>query len=322
MSHFPLRRPLGRAPRAPTIAPTGAETRGPGARRARLSGSRPPPPSSLPTPPRSPGEPPSRVRIARRPAAAAAGAELRSARAARLIVPGGGAGLPAPAPSPRRAPPPGPSASAAAAGLPSRPRSPSGRPPAPGSSRRLPTPPAPLPCRGGAGAARRAPLLTQSDRRLGRRGGLRRHARPRRRLQPAPVLRGSPAQAPPGTARGTRGHSGPAGRRDAGMRTGCEWQRGYRGAWPRGSESLCAPLRRTLPRRRRPGYLRARLSPGAGRVGRSGASAPSSRPSGSLCSARSAGAPRRRPALAPGSFSEAPGVGVGAGVGHLPPGIP
>lgn len=35
-----------------------------------------------------------------------------------------------------------------------------------------------------------------------------RQASPRRCLQPAPVLRGSPAQAPPGTARGTRGPQG------------------------------------------------------------------------------------------------------------------
>lgn len=37
VSHLLLPRPLGRAPRAPTISPTGAESRGPGARRARGS---------------------------------------------------------------------------------------------------------------------------------------------------------------------------------------------------------------------------------------------------------------------------------------------
>lgn len=87
-----------------------------------------------------------------------AGAVLRSASAARLIVPGGSL-LPAPAQSLRRAPPrapqrpplaPRPSASEASSGLPSPPRSPSGRQLASGSSATTPHCRAPLP--GGCGA--------------------------------------------------------------------------------------------------------------------------------------------------------------------------
>ena len=82
--------------------------------------------------------------------------------------------------------------------------------------------------------------------------------------------------------------------------------------------SLCAaPLRHTLPRRRRPGYLRARQRPGAGRVGCRGASAASSRPAGSLCSARSAGS-RPPPGLRSRKLLGGAGVGVIAGVATCP----
>lgn len=106
------------------------------------------------------------------------------AGAMRLIVPGGGSLLPAPAQSLRRAPPsapqrpplaPRPSASEASSGLPSLPCSPSGRQLASGSSATTPhcLAAAAQTVQGGRSpAASRAPLLAQSDRRLGRRGSL------------------------------------------------------------------------------------------------------------------------------------------------------